>query len=269
MNNFFISEDFDWKVRRISYLDRLVRRSLRTLGLDIDFRSAQFIDRIATRLMRRSFSPVTSGVMTNIEQRMNMYHLVSQVLIYGVEGDLVELGCNSGESSVLITKIMQAHGSKKKLSVYDSFEGLPPLSASDGTAFQEGGLRTTEDVVRHNFKKYNLPLPEIHKGWFKDTLPGGLPEKICFAYLDGDFYDSILVSLEHVYPRMTRGAICLIDDYCDPAVNPAGWNKLPGVKKACDEYLRDKPEKMEFIYSGDYSHAFFRKGIAPSPIPKA
>jgi O-methyltransferase len=31
------------------------------------------------------------------------------------------------------------------------------------------------------------------------------------------------------------------------------------VKKACDEYLIDKPEKMEFIYSGTYSHAFFRK----------
>jgi O-methyltransferase len=90
-------------------------------------------------------------------------------------------------------------------------------------------------------------------------LPSGLPERISFAYLDGDFYDSILISLQYVYPKLTAGAICLIDDYCDPQINPKGWNRLPGVKKACDEYLIDKPEKMEFIYSGTYSHAFFRK----------
>jgi len=261
MDNFFITKYFDWKVERISYLDRLVRRLLRKVGLNTHFRSASLIDRMVTRLTGRSVSPVTSGVMTNIDQRINMYHLVSQVLFYGVDGDLVELGCNSGESSVLITKIMQAYRSKKKLAIYDSFEGLPPLSLSDGTAFHEGDLKSTEDDVRSNFLKYNLPLPEIHKGWFKDTLPNELPEKICFAYLDGDLYESILVSLEYVYPRMTHGSICLIDDYGDPEVNPTGWNKLPGVKKACDEYLRDKPEKMEFIYSGAYSHAFFRKAI--------
>jgi O-methyltransferase len=63
-----------------------------------------------------------------------------------------------------------------------------------------------------------------------------------------------------MYPKLTPGAVCLIDDYCDPQINPKGWNRLHGVKKACDEYLIDKPEKMEFIYSGPYSHAFFRKG---------
>ena len=94
------------------------------------------------------------------------------------------------------------------------------------------------------FQRYNLQLPKIHKGWFSDTLPNGLPEKICFAYLDGDLYESILVSLEHVYPKLTKGAICLIDDYNDPSVDPLGWNSLPGVKKACDEYLADKPEKV-------------------------
>jgi hypothetical protein len=86
-------------------------------------------------------------------------------------------------------------------------------------------------------------MPVVHKGWFKDTLPHDLPERICFAHLDGDLYDSILVSLEHVYPRLSKGAICLIDDYSDPAVNPQGWNQLPGVKQACDEFLCHKPKR--------------------------
>jgi O-methyltransferase len=262
MDNFFIGKYFDWSVRRVSYIDRLVRRLLIRVGINIDFSSAHLTDRVVTCLTGRNVFPITSGIMTNIEQRMNMYHLVSQVLVYGVEGDLVELGCNSGESSVLITKVMQAYCSKKTLAVYDSFEGLPSLSLSDGSAYHKGELRATEDVLRSKFAQYQLPVPEIHKGWFLETLPRGLPDKICFAYLDGDLFESILISLEYVYPRMTNGAICLIDDYCDPEVNPTGWNKLPGVKKACDEYLRDKPEKMEFIYSGAYSHGFFRKGYA-------
>jgi O-methyltransferase len=160
---------------------------------------------------------------------------------------------------VLITKLLQAYNSDKKLAVYDSFEGLPEAKPIDGTIYKEGYCRTSEDVLRENFRLHKLPVPEIHKGWFQDTLPSGLPERISFAYLDGDFYDSILISLQYVYPKLTPGAVCLIDDYCDPQINPKGWNRLPGVKKACDEYLVDKPEKMEFIYSGNYSHAFFRK----------
>jgi O-methyltransferase len=58
---------------------------------------------------------------------------------------------------------------------------------------------------------------------------------------------------------MTKGAICLIDDYCDPGIHPDGWNPFPGVKKAYDEFLADKSEKIYSIYSGAYNHGYFRK----------
>jgi O-methyltransferase len=262
MDDFFITEYFDWKVRRNSYIDRFTNRVLSKIGLRIGSPASFLLDRIDSiveRIEGRTISPLLSGRMTNVEQRINMYHLVSQVLAYDVDGDFVELGCNSGQSSVLITKIIRFYNSDKKLFVYDSFEGLPSLSPIDGSAYYRGQLKTTEDALRYNFDKYNLPLPEIHRGWFSDTLPNGLPDKISFAYLDGDLYDSILISLEHVYPRLTKGAICLIDDYGDPSINPVGWNKLPGVKKACDEYLSNKPEKMTLLYAADYTHGFFRK----------
>jgi O-methyltransferase len=262
MDNFFITEYFDWKLRRNSYIDRIFNRTLGKIGLRIGTPASFVLDKVdftMEKIEGRALSPFLSGRMTNVEQRMNMFHLVDQVLAYGVEGDFVELGCNSGQSSVLISKVMQHYNSDKKLYVYDSFEGLPPLHEVDGSAYYQGQLKTTEDVLRYNFKQHNLPLPEIHRGWFSDTLPNGLPEKTAFAYLDGDLYDSILVSLEHVYPRLTKGAICLVDDYNDPSINPVGWNKLPGVKKACDEYLSNKPEKMTFLYAGVYPHGFFRK----------
>ena len=68
-----------------------------------------------------------------------------------------------------------------------------------------------------------------------------------------------MVSLVNVYPRLSSGAVCLIDDYCDPEINPQGWNHLPGVKKACDVFLAGKPERICYVYSGNFSHAYFRK----------
>jgi O-methyltransferase len=62
---------------------------------------------------------------TNVEQRINMYHLVSQSIAYNVEGDLVEVGRYEGQSAVLIAKVMHGFNSIKKLHVYDSLDGLP------------------------------------------------------------------------------------------------------------------------------------------------
>jgi len=63
-------------------------------------------------------------------------------------------------------------------------------------------------------------------------------------------------------PRLSKGAVCLIDDYCDLNINPDGWNYLPGVKKACDEFMADKAEQICYVYSGAFTHAFFRKSLA-------
>ena len=251
MENFFIVKYFQWARPKESAKIRLANRLLAALGFWPRLQAPQF-DGV--------HGPSWGGIMTNVEQRMNLYHLASQVLAYGVPGDLVELGCNQGESSVLIQKVIDHFDPSRQFHVYDSFEGLPPVSDKDaGTTFVEGACKTNRAAFVENFRHYNLRLPHIHEGWFDKTLPTQLPEQICFAYLDGDFYDSILVSLQHVYPRMSRGAICLIDDYADRSVYPEGWDKLPGVKRACDEYLAGKPERMSYIYAGLMSHGFFRK----------
>jgi len=154
MDNFFITEYFDWRFRLVSLLDRLTSRVLSKLLGKTEFRSADFFDNIYTRLTGNAIMPSTSGIMTNIEQRMNMYHLVSQVLAYGVEGDFVELGCNTGHSSVLITKLLQGYNSDKKFYVYDSFEGLPETKPVDGNFYKKGYCESSEDVLKENFMKY-------------------------------------------------------------------------------------------------------------------
>ena len=128
------------------------------------------------------------------------------------------------------------------------------------------------------FNRWNLKLPKIHAGWFKDTLPEKIPQEICFAHLEGDLYTSIIESLTGVYPRLKKGAVVVIDDYYDEKIHPEIedalnrnlYNKhfgiqttipnlLPGVKQACDEFFKDKPEQIIVLIAGCERHVFFRK----------
>ena len=87
----------------------------------------------------------------------------------------------------------------KKLWIYDSFEGLPEKSEVDesvlGLAFRGGELAVTKREVKERFLRAGLPVPVIKKAWFKDLGEADLPNKIAFAFLDGDFYESIKDSL--------------------------------------------------------------------------
>lgn len=150
-----------------------------------------------------------------------------------IEGDVVELGCYVGESSKYLMKTLVETSSNKKFYVYDSFEGLPELSKfEENTGWRPGTLKTTQDVLIGNFEKNNLPLPTITKSWFKDIPEDKLPEKISFAFLDGDFYTSIYESLEKIWDRVSDGGIICVHDY--------NRHDLPGVKLAIDDFLKSK-----------------------------
>lgn len=152
-----------------------------------------------------------------------------------VEGDYVEFGCYKGDTSLILAELLvdnSAEKSAKKLWIYDSFEGLPEKRKEDesvlGENFKGGELYVTKREVKERFLRAGLPVPVIKKGWFSELTEEDLPEKIAFAFLDGDFYESIRDSLRLVAPRMAEGGIVVVHDYTNPA--------LPGVKRAVEEY---------------------------------
>lgn len=152
-----------------------------------------------------------------------------------LDGDFVEMGCYKGDTSLLLAEVLRNSGiSSKRLWIYDSFEGLPEKSASDesvlGVDFRGGELYVTKREVKERFLRAGLPVPVIKKGWFSDLTGEDMPEKIAFAFLDGDFYESIRDSLKLVVPRMVDGGVLVVHDYTNPA--------LPGVKKAVDEWKK-------------------------------
>lgn len=162
------------------------------------------------------------------------------VLDAGISGDIVEFGCYVGTTSVHIQRFLQSDA-HRSLWVYDSFQGLPEKTIHDqspaGEQFKAGELSATKVQFIKNFKQARLPLPRIKKGWFSEVELKDVPDVIALAFLDGDYYDSVMDPLKLVWPRLSPGAMVIVDDYMNEA--------LPGAKKAVDEWLRDHPARLQ------------------------
>jgi O-methyltransferase len=191
---------------------------------------------------------VLDGKMLDFGRVVNLCHLLMQTA--SVPGAVVEFGCYKGDTARLMREI-----TRKDLWLYDSFEGLPEPGKKDvgaSPAFIQGAMAVDAGFVVSAFD--GLPMPQIFRAWFNELTPDQLPPSIAFAHLDCDLYQSIMDALKLVYPRLSTGAICLIDDY--------EWEHLPGVKIATHEFLSDKPEYLVTPAgtNGMYaSHAYFVK----------
>lgn len=160
---------------------------------------------------------------------------LSKALDRNIAGAVVEFGCYVGTTSLFIRRLLDASGQSdaRPFHVYDSFSGLPDKLPQDqsaaGVDFQGGKLSVSKKEFLYQFQAARLKPPVIHKGWFNELSAADVPEQIAFAFLDGDFYESILTSLQLVWPRMAPGGTVLVDDY--------GRAALPGVDRALHEYF--------------------------------
>jgi O-methyltransferase len=247
MHNTFIATAFDdWDHRTPAAWQGSANRILRKLRLPFRFTPPQ-------------------PHMATVEARMNLFHLLEQTVANDVPGDVVDLGCNAGDSTVVMQRVITKLAPRKQVHAYDSFEGLPALSAKDRQdgVYDKGYMAVGPDTFVSKFKALSLKLPKVHRGWFQDTVPNELPDRISFALIDGDLYESTRHVLPYVYERMAPGAIGMLAVYYDEDVFPrdglAGCYRSPGVKRATDEFFRDKPESVCVLYAGEYSNGYFRK----------
>jgi O-methyltransferase len=198
--------------------------------------------------------------MGGVDNLVNIYWALSSALVAGVGGAVVEIGCYAGRTSVLLRKVIDHFAPERELHVYDSFQGLPAAGPYDTDYTGEGQLATSVETLLATFARWGVDPPVVHPGWFHETLPTGLPDSICFAYLDGDLYESVRTGLECVYPRLSRHAVVIVDDYCDPEKSPKAFSMFPGAKKACDEFFADKPEDVSVLVGAhNLAFGYFRK----------
>jgi O-methyltransferase len=223
----------------------------------IESRQYWFLQGLPDYQRARALFAIRNHTMTSVTRSKLLWKLCKLVLKNNIPGDFVECGVWRGGSAGLMGLALQRfdQSHKRKLHLFDSFEGLPQPGINDGTVAAEysGGVNSGElvsvmqcvaglsDVQNFIFNQLNLSKTrmDFHKGWFQDTVPnlGKQPEKIALLRLDGDWYESTKVCLEHLYDRVPEGGIIVLDDYfC--------WE---GCKKATDDFRNERGITSEII----------------------
>lgn len=140
----------------------------------------------------------------SLAEARTLSNLVSACL--STKGDIAEVGVYRGGSAFVISKVK----GKKKLHLFDTFEGLPVPSEKDGQ-FKQGSYYGTLEEAKGVLKgEKNI---RFYKGLFPKTAKPIENKKFCFVHLDADLYQSTLDSLLFFWPRMSEGGIILLHDY--------------------------------------------------------
>lgn len=181
--------------------------------------------------------PVQAETMIGLRRLDNLQFCVTDVLQRGVPGDLIETGVWRGGATIFMRGILAAHGdTDRTVWVADSFEGLPKPSGNheadrDDIHWRFSELAVSEEEVRANFERYELLDDRVCflKGYFQDTLADAPIEQLSVARLDGDMYESTIVALEALYPKLAIGGYLIVDDF----------GAVPGCRQAVEDYRRE------------------------------
>ena len=215
---------------------------------------------------RRRIRSVFSHSMCGYKRLANVYDLATTVEKEHLPGAFVECGVWKGGCIGLMASIARDYGSRRKIVLFDSFEGLPEPTEMDGEVAGNyaGGrargrmesigrcIAPLETVKALFFDQLGIDpgSVEFRQGWFNDTVPGAGPSvgPIAILRLDGDWYESTIVCLEGLYDQVVSGGFVIIDDY-------RFWD---GCRRAVDEFLARRDVRVD-LHHIDFAGSYFRK----------
>jgi hypothetical protein len=202
---------------------------------DIPWRLAEIRDLVVPGKFAELYRTVHPYTMCGPARLRGLYKAVRYVVEKEVPGDVVECGVAFGGSAALLGLTLKSLRANRKIWAFDTFEGLPaPTEADpdyDDAIGLAGAYRSELPDVMRLFERFGiLENAAFIKGLFQDTVPESGVQKIAVLHLDGDWYDSIKVCLDHLYDRVSSGGVIQLDDY-------GHW---AGARKAVDEFLDDR-----------------------------
>ena len=168
-------------------------------------------------------------------------YLVNEMLkcVSHLPGDFVECGVWNGATAIWLARAAQTQG--RHVHLFNSWEGLSsPNSAVDGSHWIKGSLAVDMSVATKYLEGYK------HCSFYKGSIPERFHEvkdiKVCFLHIDVDIHDPTRNSFAFFYERMVPGGIIICDDY--------GAEPCPGAKKAVDDFLVLRPERVALLPTG-------------------
>jgi O-methyltransferase len=216
------------------------------------------------------FSPFQKSLLKRVRpytmtsgERVAVLESAVRHVVRTCPGDFVECGVAKGGSMMAIAYTLLELGiTDRDLFLYDTFEGMPEPEQADRGRFGEPAHRSWRkrrdqagrstwinhgvEEVRSNLLLTGYPEERMHfiRGKVEDTLPTASPGgAIALLRLDTDWYASTRAELEHLYPKLVRGGILIVDDYF----------RWQGARKATDEFLQQHEIPMFLVRVDDSS----------------
>jgi len=205
--------------------------------------------------------PAAAHTMIGVQRLKNVRELAQRAIDEGIPGDFVEAGVWRGGCCILMRGVLAANEiHDRKVYAVDSFEGLPPPSPhlfprDEGLnldLFTE--LAVPLEEVKVNLGRYGLLDEQVIfiKGLFQDTLPSLNAGPFALIRIDGDLYESTLVALRALYPKLSPGGFVIIDDY----------GAMPACRAAVEDF-RIKHRITSPVQVIDWTGIWWRKQDTP------
>jgi O-methyltransferase len=194
--------------------------------------------------------------MVGVVRLTNLKRLTQRTIDECIPGDYIETGVWRGGCCIMIRAVPEANEvHDRKVFVADSFAGLPPPKPDQYPADKEAMFHTIRELaipieqVRANFATYGLLDKQVVfvPGFFQETLPSLEAGPFALMRLDGDMYESTIVALNSLYPKLSPGGFVIIDDYA-----------LSGCKAAVDDFFRDHAITSR-VHVADWSGIWWQK----------
>ena len=179
-----------------------------------------------------TFMSLYEGIKDHTVVSIDRCFMLYQLAKMAPDGAVAELGVYKGGTAKFIHTLLP----DRDYYLFDTFSGLPPEILNEKEK-ESASKVDFQDTSLEEVKTYLGCKKFIFKqGFFPDTTKG-IDEKFAFVYLDADLYQSTKDGLEYFYPRLTKGAIIVVDDY--------GSRYWSGVTDAVDEFK--KKNKVRFM----------------------
>jgi hypothetical protein len=175
------------------------------------------------------FKLVGDKTLLRKEATFVIYQYAKQVC--SLDGDVAEVGVYKGGSAKIIAGVFNK--SNKSIHLFDTFSGMPAVSLETDLHNQGDFMDTSLEEVKKFLQDFNNVF--FYPGFFPDTSHPIKDKKFCFVSVDVDIYQSVKDCCDFFYSKVVKGGIIVFDDYGHHIA-------CPGVKKAVDEFFRDKPE---------------------------
>ena len=146
-----------------------------------------------------------------------------------LEGDYVECGvARGGYARAVMHYIGFDAIPEKKFFLIDTYRGVPERFLEPSTADVNQHYSDSYDEVVRTFAPF--PNAIVVRGEIPEILSAVDPRKVCFLSIDLNCTEPSIAAAEHFWPRMSSGAVMVLDDY--------GFSAFVSLKQAADDFAR-------------------------------